>query len=237
MLIAFTSFAAGADPVAAAQAAYDQAKKTYDAHPQDTEAAWKFGRATFDLADIVSSDSRRASIAEQGISACRQALEKKPDSAPLHYYLGLNQGELARTKSLGALKLVDQMEREFTRAIELDANFDYAGAERSLGLLYRDAPAFASIGSKSKARIHLQRSVELAPKYPDNRLNLIESELKWNDRKGARHDLKLLEDSWAAAKAEFSGSEWAASWQDWETRLDKIKKTLEEPPRLETPRH
>lgn len=237
MVLAFTGVAAGADPVAAAQSAYDHAKKAYDAHPQDSDAAWKFARATFDLADIVSSNSQRASIAEQGIAACKQALEKKPDSAPLHYYLGLNQGELARTKSLGALKLVDQMEREFTRAIELDPNFDYAGAERSLGLLYRDAPAFASIGSKSKARIHLQRSVELAPKYPDNRLNLIESELKWNDRKGARHDLKSLEDSWAAAKTEFSGSEWAASWQDWEARLDKIKKTLEEPPRLETPRH
>ena len=104
-------------------------------------------------------------------------------------------------------------------------------------LLYRDAPVLASIGSKSKARVHLQRAIELAPKYPDNRLNLIESELKWGDRKGARRDLKLLEDSWASAKSEFTGPAWAASWEDWQPRLDKIKKTLEEPPRLESPRH
>jgi tetratricopeptide (TPR) repeat protein len=229
--------AVAADQAALARNSYDAAKKTYDTHPRETEAAWKFARATFDLADIVPGNSERAPIAEQGIAACKEALQRTPDSAPLHYYLGLNEGELARTKTLGALKLVDQMEREFTRAIELDASFDYAGAERSLGLLYRDAPVLASIGSKTKARVHLQRALELAPRYPDNRLNMIESELKWGDRKAARHDLKLLEDDWIVLKKEFPGEAWAFSWADWDARLDKVRKTLEEPARLESPRH
>jgi tetratricopeptide (TPR) repeat protein len=228
---------AAGDAIALAQKTYQEAKKEYDNHPDEPQAAWQYARTTFDYSDIVPGNGQRAQIAEEGIAACKRGLEKAPESAPLHYYLGLNQGELARTKTLGALRLVDQMEREFARAIQLDPNFDYAGAERSLGLLYRDAPVFASIGSKTKARLHLQRALELAPRYPENRLNLVESELKWGDRKAARHDLQLLEDNWAAAHTEFAGASWALSWSDWEARLDKVRKVLEDPPRLESPRH
>jgi len=104
-------------------------------------------------------------------------------------------------------------------------------------LLYRDAPALTSIGSRTKARQHLQRAVELAPHYPENRLILIETLIKWGDRKTAREELKLLEDGLSAAKSEFAGPAWAGSWTDWDARLDKVRKTLEEPARLESPQH
>jgi len=232
-LLAAEDAAAGSAP----QRAFELAKQERERHPDDPEAAWHFARATFDLADTATQSSDRAEIAQQGISACTEALVKAPDSAPLHYYLALNQGQLARTRSLGALKLVDQMEIEFTKAIALNASFDYAGPERSIGLLYRDAPAWASIGNRTKARQHLQRAIQLEPEYPENRLILIETALKWGDRKGARQELKLLEDSWHHAHARYEGPAWARSWSDWEARLDKIKKTLDETPRLEAPRH
>src|SRR5438132_12182095 len=106
----------------------------------------------------------------------------------------MNQGQLARTRGLGALKIVDEMQREFIIARDLDAHFDHGGPERNLGLLYRDAPSLGSIGNRNKARVHLQRAAELAPEYPENRLNLIEAYLKWSDRNGARRELKALED-------------------------------------------
>ncbi len=225
------------DPIPGAEKAFAQAKTNYSIHSADLRATWEFGRSTFELADIVPGNARRAVIAQEGIEACKRALEHAPDSAPLHYYLGLNLGELARTKTLGALRLVDQMEREFIKSIELDPSFDYAGAERSLGMLYRDAPSFASIGSKSKARTHLHRALELAPRYPENRLDMLESELKWGDRKAARRELKLLDDGWNAARSEFAGPDWVASWADWAARREKARKALDEPARLETPRH
>jgi tetratricopeptide (TPR) repeat protein len=233
----FSGWSSDGEPLTTFRQSYEQAKKEHAAHPQDVATAWHFARSTFDLADAVSTSSERARIAQQGIAACKETLAQDQNSAALHYYLGLNQGELARTRSLGALKLVDQMEQEFTKAIALDASFDYAGPERSLGLLYRDAPVFASIGSRTKARAHLQRALELAPRYPENRLNLIESELKWGDRKAARRELKLLEDAWEEAHSEFAGPQWTVSWADWTDRLQKIRKTLEEPARLESPRH
>ena len=237
LLLTVPAHGGDGDGFSALRKAVEHVRHEHQEHPEDVQATWQFARATFDLADAVNTKSERADLAQQGINACKQALERAPNSAPLHYYLALNEGELARTKTFGALRLVDQMEREFLKAIELDASFDYAGPDRSLGLLYRDAPAFASIGSRTKARTHLERAVELAPLDPENRLDLIESELKWGDRKGARRELKLLEASWAAARARFTGPAWTSSWNDWDSRLDKIRRTLGEPARLESPRH
>lgn len=55
-----------------------------------------------------------------------QNVARDPKSAAGHYYLGMNLGQLARTKLLGALKLVDEMEREFKAAVALDERFDHA---------------------------------------------------------------------------------------------------------------
>jgi hypothetical protein len=239
LVLAFSAAPAGTEPAPAslARQAYTQTKAQYQQDRQNPETAWLFARACFDLGNVATNKTERAAVAEEGIAACEQALTRAPNSAPLHYYLGLNVGQLARTRTLGALKLVDQIEREFTRAIELDPKLDYAGAERSLGMLYRDSPAIVSIGSRPKARQHLARAVELAPEYPDNRLTLIEACLQWEEREPARRELKALEASWPAARTHFVGPAWAASWTDWEGRLEKARKKLEEPAKLETPRH
>ena len=216
---------------------YRQAATPCKEQPRDVEAAWRFARACFDLAEFATNHTERAAIAEQGIAASRQALAQVSNSAPAHYYLGMNLGQLARTRGLGALKLVRQMEREFNNARLLDERFDHAGPDRNLGLLYRDAPALGSIGSRAKAGQHLDRAVLLAPDYPENRLDLIEALTKWGDRDVARRELTALQDLWPAARAQFSGPAWAVSWSDWEARRQKATKKLEEPSRLESPRH
>jgi hypothetical protein len=205
---------------------YQAAEIRYQSAPRDTDSAWQFARACFDLAECATNRPERAAIAERGIAASRQLITRAPNLAPARYYLGMNLAQLARTKSLGALKLVNQMEGEFTLACKLDPHFDFAGPDRNLGLLYRDAPVIGSIGSRAKARQHLQRAVELAPKYPENRLNLIEAYLKWSDGKGAHHEVQALEQAWPGARANFSGAAWAASWADWERRLEEVRKKL-----------
>jgi tetratricopeptide (TPR) repeat protein len=132
---------------------------------------------------------------------------------------------------------VDQMEKELLEADRLDPNFDYGGPDRSLGLLYRDAPSFISIGNRGKARDHLRHAIELAPEYPENRLNLIESYLKWGDRAGARQELAATERIWPEARDKFKGPAWAASWRDWEAQLQAFKTKSEESAKLQSPRH
>jgi tetratricopeptide (TPR) repeat protein len=212
----------------AAQQAFHQAQDRCQKEPQNAEAAWQFGRACFDLAEFSTNNTERAQLAEIGIAASRKSVTQNSNSAAAHYYLAMDLGQLARTKSLGALKLVRQMEHEFGLARDLDSHFDFAGPDRNLGLLYCDAPSIGSIGSRSKAREHLLRAVELAPDYPENRLNLIEAYLKWGERSNAQRELKALEAILPDARAKLTGQAWASSWADWNPRLEKAKKKLEE---------
>ena len=236
--VASSAPAAISDAEAAARQTYQSAQQQFRDSPSALDPAWQFARACFDLAEFATKSADRAKLAQQGIDASRQALARNSNSAPAHYYLGMNFGQLARTKGLGALKLVNQMEREFSVARALDEHFDHAGPDRNLGLLYRDAPAIGSIGSRSKARQHLTRAVELEPGFPENGLNLVESVWKWGDKDAARRELAALEKDLPASRARLTGPAWAASWADWDARLADWQRKLDTPSKkLETPRH
>jgi tetratricopeptide (TPR) repeat protein len=202
-----------------AEKAFIAAKTRFETETSNPEAKWQFGRTCYDWADFATSDKQRADIAQQGIAACRELIERNIDSAPGHYYLAMNLGQLAQTKSLGALKIVRQMEGEFKIALGLDPKYDFAGADRGLGLLYLEAPGWpTSIGSKPKARQHLQKALKLFPDFPENLLNQIEAEIKWDDKRDAIRDLTALDVLWPTARKQFEGDKWAPSWADWEKR-------------------
>jgi tetratricopeptide (TPR) repeat protein len=214
---------------ARAGAEFHRAQAQFQSDAGNPTNAWQFARACYDFADFATNDAERAMIAVQGIAACRQLTASEPKSAPGHYYLAMNLGQLARTELLGALKLVTEMEREFKTVADLDAQFDFAGPERNLGLLYRDAPGWpASIGSKHKAKNYLQQAEKLAPDYPENHLNLAESYLQWQDNDAAKKELGALDALWPKAQTNFTGTAWEQSWDDWSTRRDEACKKLDE---------
>src|SRR5208282_1020948 len=62
------------------------AERSFQQAPSEAPAAWQFGRACFDLAEFATNNTGRASLAEQGIAACRLALARDSNSAPAHYY-------------------------------------------------------------------------------------------------------------------------------------------------------
>ncbi len=210
-----------------AQKAYADAKARFKAETNNPEAMWLFARACFDQADYATTSAKRAEIAEEGIVASRLLLKIATNSVPGHYYLGMNLGQQARTKSLGALKIVTQMENEFNFVLTLDPAFDFAGPDRNLAMLYLDAPDWpVSVGSKTKARQHLQAALKLCPDYPGNRLNLIEAELKWGERQDATAGLAALDELWPVARKKLAGDDWAASWAEWEERREAFQKKV-----------
>jgi tetratricopeptide (TPR) repeat protein len=213
-----TNFTAYAETILSA------ARARYQREPTNAGAVCQFGRACFDRGEFATNDTERATLAVEGIDAMRQLVEREPKLAAGHFYLAMNLGQFARTKLLGALKIVEEMEREFKAARELDEHFEYAGPDRNLGQLYFQAPGWpASVGNRSKARRHWERAVELAPDYPENHLNLLEACIKWNNQKDIRRELKAIEALWPAAKTNFTGEAWASSWADWEKRLSELK--------------
>jgi tetratricopeptide (TPR) repeat protein len=216
------------DFAALARKTYMESRVQYQRDTNNLNAAWQYARACFDLGEFAATSRDRAEIADTGIAISMDLVKRAPQLAEAHYYLAMNLGQLARTKSLGALKLVDQMEVEFLAAAKLKEHFDYAGPDRNLGQLYLEAPSFASIGSRTKARQHLRRAVELEPDYPENRLLLAEAYLRWGDKVPAAKELKALLQGWDAARKRLSGGSWGASWSDWEARLAKLKDKLQE---------
>lgn len=210
-------------PLDRVHAGFITAQQRFENEPTNNVAAWEFARIAFERAEFATNDTERAAIAVQGIAATRQLLARDPKSAPGHYYLGKNLGQLARTKLLGALKIVDEMELEFKTAAALDELFDHAGPHRYLGELYSEAPVIGSVGSRTKARRHLERAALLAPDYPENRLNLAEAYLKWREKKFLQRELNALNKLWPAARTQLTGPEWEAAWAKWSRRWQKLK--------------
>ena len=204
---------------------HDKAKKSHQDDPGNVEAAWKLARACFDCADLV--DHQRAAFAEEGITAARAAVALNQNSGPGRYYLAMNLGQLARTRSLGALKLVDEMEDEFLAAVRLDPTVDQGGPHRCLGLLYRDAPGWPiSVGNEEKSRKHLETAQALVPSYPDNALCLMESYLDWGKISLARALVPTMRRTLSEARDKFTGEEWEVSWKDWDQRWERLQKKL-----------
>lgn len=211
---------------------YTFSRELWQKNPADRDAGWQFARAAFDLAEV--DEANRPKIAEEGIDACRKSLQRHTNAGN-YYYLALNLGQLARTRKLGALKLVAEMEVALKQAIEVDPGFDFAGPHRSLGLLYRDAPGWpASIGSRSKAKQRLLKAIELVPDYPDNQISLIESYIQWGELKNARAAISNAESPLRQARLKLMGERWRESWRDWDQRWERIRRKTN--PDLSSPR-
>ena len=228
-----TLFLAAPAPLPAAEPAgaaryerlFADARQTWAAEPTNSVKGWQFARACYDRAEFATNSAQKIGLARQGLAAARASIALQPKVAAAHFYLAMNLGQLAdATRTLGGLKLVSEMEREFKAAHDLDAAFDYAGPDRSLGLLYRDAPGWPiSVGSRAKARKHLERACELSKAYPDNQLTLLEAWLKWGERKKLLSELKSVADLLAEARLKLTGEEWACAWADWDQRWREIQ--------------
>lgn len=203
----------------------------------NSETAWQFARTCFERADFSTNDTQRAALAELGIAASKRAIALEAKSAAGYFYLGVNLGQMARTKLFSALGLLDEMETAWERSIAIDPKFHYAGAERSLGLLYRDAPGWPiSLGNRSKARQHLQQATKLVPNYPENHLCWLEAQLKWGESRAVRAQLASVETILQSARTNFTGAAWSRDWEDWDARWKRIRARTESGGNARSPR-
>jgi hypothetical protein len=206
-----------------AHSAYQQARTARLAAPEDPKLAAVLAQRCFEFSELNTNRQNRASLAEEGISSARFAIQKAPKDAAGHLYLGLNLGELARTKMLSALSLLRQMEKALLHAAALESQLGHAAADRSLGLLYLEAPGWpASVGSKRKAREHLVRAVTIAPDYPDNHLSLLEAYIRWNEEMPLVRRIEQYKQILPEARKKYSGPEWEQAWHDWDERWNAV---------------
>ena len=212
--------------VAIAEKGLMEARRALATTPEDVERIWQLGRALYFRAEFTIG-KERGELAEEGIAVCESGLARAPDSAECHYYLAMNQGQLAREKLWGALGLVRAMRDHLRLAALAKPKLDHAGPDRCLGLLFRDAPGWpVSVGDGKAAVVHLDRAYSLASDYPENLLVLLESRLKRGDRKAA----KILMSQGGAvlekAKLILEGPHWEPYHHDWAARWKDIRARL-----------
>ncbi len=216
---------------------YAETRKAWSVDPTNPANVIQFGRAAFDHAEFAAGNSQRSSIAEEAIGTLKTLLGRESKSGPAHYWLAMNLGQLARTKTLGALKLVREMEREFLAAREFDKLQDFGGPDRNLGQLYFQAPGWpTSIGNHKKARVHVDEAVKLAPDFPGNQIALLEIATEAHDFKTAQAQIKGLTDRRAKAREKFSGPEWQDDWADWDKVRDRCQRKIDELQKAQTTR-
>lgn len=207
--------------------AFREAQALHRESPGDAGHAWRYARACFDRAESLASRPVKVSLAKEGIQACQTILKASPAEAPCHYYLGLNLGILAQAQPWKALGWIRDMESHWQDCRVLDPAFDHAGADRSLGMLYEECPPPPlGVGSRSKARLHLSKAVELAPGYPENRLLWIEFLLRHGDKQAAIGEYGKLESLLPEARTRFTGDSWEAAWKNWDLRIRSLQTKL-----------
>ncbi len=190
----------------------------------------ELAKEAFFFGDVAKDAAEREAVALEGIEASRAVLQNT-NLAAGNYYLALNLGQLARTRSLTALSLVKQMEVHFKEAISLDAKYDHAGALRHLGELDFEAPGWPiSIGSRTLARTFIEKAVATDPDYPENPLLNVEALVRWGEYAKARVEIKSLEALFAKAQASDTNHESLQVWADWHMRLNEIQQKLIQAP-------
>lgn len=206
----------------------EEMRLRHEAAPQDATVALALARLTGELAEHIKSSPQRAALAEEGIAAAQAALTVCPTNAAALCMLGKNLGQLARTRSLGALRLVPQMEAAWLSAAALEPGVERASPHRLLAMLYSNAPGWPlSIGNRALSRTNFAQAVALAPEFPENWLVYFEACLSWEDYKTARSLTPGITNALRQIPKHFTGPDWAWRAQFWERRWQAGIKRLE----------
>lgn len=203
------------------------AQAAFQEDQSNPDRAIRYVQSAFEWAELAHDSSERASIATPAIEVCRVFLSSSSHQARANYYLALNLGQLARTKWLGALKIVNEMEKRLVAAQTKDSSQDHGGPDRALSRLYFQAPRWpASIGNKEKAIRHAKRAIQIAPNYPGNRLSYLEILTDHRNFQEAKKQETITGAVMKESRDELTSAYWSYSWNTWDETWKTLQKKL-----------
>lgn len=180
------------------------------------DALWRAARACGWLSlEYGDSKPQRARFAYKGVQYAKAAIKLDGKRVEGQYYLAINTGQWATTRTVGAYPLISEVVKAGKAALAADEHFDHGGPPRLLGTVYAKAPSWpVSVGDSDEALSYLARAVEIAGDYPHNHL--------------LRADALLGDDRLDEAEREFGVVLAAAPLPEWATRLSRWKREAAE---------
>ncbi|MDX1960759.1 MAG: hypothetical protein SFU98_19460 [Leptospiraceae bacterium] len=131
---------------------------------------------------------------EHGVNYGKEAISINPKAIYGNYWYASNVGMLGLCRGMMAsLASIDPMKKGYEIVLKENEGFFFGGPHRALGRLYHMAPGWPiSVGNKTKALTHLERSVELGPEFFNNRLFLAELYIDIGQKHKAKEQLEWL---------------------------------------------
>lgn len=146
------------------------------------------------LGEYAEDADDKLAFFEEGVECGRSGIEINADSLESNFWLSVNSGSYGQEKGImQSLAMISPIRAAAEKAMELDESFFYGGPHRVLGRLYNKAPGFPfSIGNNKKAIEHLEKAVNLGPKFFLNHLFLAEAYISNRDKIQAREHLEWI---------------------------------------------
>ncbi len=163
----------------------------------DSECDWAYGllsEINYWLGEYAEDADDKLAFFDEGVECGKTGVEINADSLEANFWLAVNSGSYGQEKGImQSLAMISPIKAAAEKALKLDESYFYGGPWRVLGRLYNKAPGFPfSIGNNKKAVEHLEKAVNLGPKFYLNRLFLAEAYLSNRDKAKAREQLEWI---------------------------------------------
>jgi len=161
-------------------------------------ALWRGSRACAWLARHHPDLGARERYASKGIAMGRKAIQYQSTRVEPYYYTALNLGAYAEVKAeqgfVPSKKVLHEAKYMAEMAVAMDPTYDFAGPHRFLGKLIVEAADTLThrIAPWEEGMTHLQKAVELAPGFGQNRLFLAQAYYDDGDYELARVEAEKL---------------------------------------------
>lgn len=165
-------------------------------HPEEDLICGKLSSVYFYKGLFTRDEKKRELYYEHGTNFGREALSMNPRAIYGNFWYASNVGQLGICRGIMAsLASIDPFKKSMEVVLQENESFFFAGPHRALGRLFHQAPGWPiSVGNKNKAAEHLERAVELAPEFFNNRSFLAELYLDMGKKDQAKEHLQYLVD-------------------------------------------
>lgn len=191
---------------------------------KDSECAWAYGllsEINYWLGEYADDADDKVFFFNEGVECGKEGVAIDENSLESNFWLAVNYGSFGQEKGImQSLALVKPIRETAEKVLDLDESYFYGGAHRVLGRLYHKAPGFPiSIGSMKNAVKHLEKAVNLGPKFFLNRLFLAEAYISDRKKDKAREQLNFIVETPANKNHE-------AEDEDYKRQAEKLLEDL-----------
>ncbi|MBE7412090.1 MAG: tetratricopeptide repeat protein [Leptospiraceae bacterium] len=163
-------------------------------HPDNEIICGKLSSAFFYKGLFEKDPKKQELYYEHGTNYGKESITMNPKDVYGNFWYASNVGMLGLCRGIMAsLASIEPLRKSMEVVLKENENFYFAGPHRALGRLYHQAPGWPiSIGSKSKALEHLEKAVQIAPEFFNNRVFLAELYIDIGKKDKAKEHLEWL---------------------------------------------